>query len=366
MKILFIAPLPPPITGHSLASEVLLNELKKNHSVEIINFSKQTLKQGISSFKRIIEIIRMLREIRIKNKDADVIYLTISQSIAGNIKDILTYFICFEKLPSMVIHLHGGGLKKWIFDRFKMLYYVNKYFLKRVGGIVVLGKSLVHIFQDIIPSEKIYIVPNFAEDHLFLTKNEIEKKYEDKGILRVLFLSNLLPGKGHEELLEGYKALNENLQKKIQIDFAGEFESENQKDAFLKKIDGITNIHYHGVVTGEHKKELFSRAHIFCLPTYYYYEGQPISILEAYATGCAVITTDHGGISDIFEDKVNGFLVQKQSYLSIKEVIENIIEHPEKLREIGLYNRMVAEKIYNKERYCSDLVKIIETIIQRK
>ena len=73
-------------------------------------------------------------------------------------------------------------------------------------------------------------------------------------------------------------------------------------------------------MTGEKKRRLFAEAHVFCLPTYYsYYEGQPISILEAYASGCVVITTDHGGICDIFKDKINGFRVEKRSCLSIKK-----------------------------------------------
>jgi glycosyltransferase involved in cell wall biosynthesis len=63
---------------------------------------------------------------------------------------------------------------------------------------------------------------------------------------------------------------------------------------------------YHGdssaciIVDGPGKKNLFSEAHIFCLPTYYPYEGQPIAILEAFASGCVVITTNHSGISDFF------------------------------------------------------------------
>ena len=96
MRILFVAPLPPPVTGQSIACEALLAELHKKHTVEVINFNKGTLRQGISSFARIVEVLKILSKILRRSSNADVIYLTISQSIAGNLKDIFIYAICFK------------------------------------------------------------------------------------------------------------------------------------------------------------------------------------------------------------------------------------------------------------------------------
>ena len=66
-------------------------------------------------------------------------------------------------------------------------------------------------------------------------------------------------------------------------------------------------------MNGTQKKDLYSNAHIFCLPTYYPWEGQPFCILEAYAAGCVVITTNHSGISQVFKDGINGIEVEKKS-----------------------------------------------------
>jgi len=365
MKILFIAPLPPPITGHSLASQTLLEELQKHYFVDVVDYNKGTLKQGLNSPKRVIEILKMLYDIWIKKRNANVIYLTISQTLVGNIKDLLIYSICFKKLPKMIIHLHGGGIKKLIFDKYKILYILNKFFIRNLGGVVVLGNSLATIFKDMISEERIYVVPNFADDSLFLNEEEILEKFKNMNPLRILFLSNLIPGKGHEELLEAYSSLDKDLQKFIRIDFAGDFESEVQKGKFLDKIKRIEGVKYHGVVYGEKKRELFSNAHVFCLPTYYYYyEGQPISILEAYASGCVVITTNHGGICDIFTDGENGFYVEKRSSYSIKATLEKIIEKKETLLEIALRNRQFAERNFRKYVHLEKMNKIFLEIMQ--
>ncbi|MGB9442171.1 MAG: hypothetical protein WCB15_29810, partial [Desulfobacterales bacterium] len=133
MKILFISPLPPPVTGQSLAAKVLLDALVKHHRVEVVDFKKDVFIQGIYSVNRIVQILKILTEIWQRKKDADVIYLTISQSISGNIKDLITYTICFKIISRMIIHLHGGGIRRLIFDRYRIFNHLNKFFLKRIG-----------------------------------------------------------------------------------------------------------------------------------------------------------------------------------------------------------------------------------------
>jgi len=358
-----VTPLPPPITGQAIACDALLSELRKKHTVEIVNFSKGTLRQGISSFGRVVNVLKMLSDLRSKISNADMIYLTVSQSISGNIKDLLIYLICFKKLDKMIIHLHGGGIRKLIFDKHPFLRIINKFFLRRMGAVIVLGESLISVFDTLVSPDKIHIVPNFVEDTLLLTNDEIQRKFSKISPLRVLFLSNLIPGKGYEELAEAYNLLDSSLQTKVQIDFAGDFESESQKRTFLNKIEATPGICYHGVVLGSEKKQLFAKAHIFCLPTYYYYyEGQPISILEAYAAGCTVITTNHGGIADIFEPCKTGFYVKKKSAKSIADAIENIISEPNQLKQLGIYNNTLAKSLYTKSKYLSSLLNIIEQV----
>jgi glycosyltransferase involved in cell wall biosynthesis len=363
-SILFIVPLSPPLTGQSIACEALLEELSKRYTVEVVNFSKGHLRRGINSFTRINEALITLKKIRRKSSDADVIYLTLSQSMAGNLKDLFIYAICFKKLGNMVIHLHGGGIRKLIFDRSSVLYHINKFFLSRIGAAVVLSRSLVRIFDGMIPPERFYTVSNFAGDDVFLTADDIREKFANFSRLKILFLSNLIPGKGFEELAEAYNLLDFSLQRKVQIDFAGDFESDQQKIVFLNKIKDRQGLRYHGLVQGKEKKQLFANAHVFCLPTYYAYEGQPISILEAYASGCAVITTDHGGIPDVFEPGRTGFFVEKRSAKSIADAIRAILSQPEQLEQIAVYNNTLARNLYTKSKHLSAMVDIIEEKMQ--
>lgn len=360
MKVLFLAPLPPPVTGHSLAAEALFNELSLKNDMCLINLSKDSFKGGADTFKRFFEIGSIIWKV-FKNRKKDVLYLTISESFAGNIKDLIIYLICFKHLSKMFIHLHGGSIKILLFDKYRILNIINKFFISRMAGAIVLGPSHLEIFNGILPLEKIHIVPNFAHENLFLDQKKIIAKFESLTSLNFLFLSNLIYGKGYIELVEAYNCLENELKDRISINFAGAFESESQKEFFLMKIENLKMVNYHGVVGGDEKAKLLSESHVFCLPTCLL-EGQPISILEAYASGCVVLSTTSGGISDIFQDGINGYEVPPASVSGIKAAIEQIVIDSHKLQVIGCSNRITAQRLYRISTYNNSLKQIMRLL----
>lgn len=346
--------------GQALASEVFLKDIETTHQVTVVNTAKKKASGIWDKIFRNFEVVGILIKTLRGLSKTDLIYLTISESIFGNIKDILTYTICFSKLDRMVIHLHGGAGMANIMKPNKILASLNSFFIRRLKGVVVLGDTHKKIFRGITHNSKIHIVPNFSEDYLFLDQDEIIAKFNPTNSnLNILFLSNLLPGKGYLELLEAFVSLPDSYKKKIKINFAGGFASDVLKRDFLNRIKDESNIHYHGVVKGKQKRELFAASQVFCLPTYYPFEGQPISILEAYATGCAVITTNHSGIRDVFTPGINGFEVIKGSPDSIRNTLIAIHDQGSELSIIGAKNLEMAHKRFRTSIYNRSLREIM-------
>ncbi|EMG00589.1 hypothetical protein LEP1GSC123_1326 [Leptospira borgpetersenii str. 200701203] len=154
MKVLYIAPLPPPINGHSLVSKEFYDSIVSEHNVEVINLRKQSLKEGVDSIQRVVEILKVLVRTFFKKSKTDAVYFTISESFAGNLKDVLIYMICFNLLSKMYIHLHGGSLKRLLFDRYPWVFRLNRFFIKRVGGVILSGDSHLEIFRDYVDRKK--------------------------------------------------------------------------------------------------------------------------------------------------------------------------------------------------------------------
>jgi len=354
MKILIIAPLPPPFTGNSLPFMKIIENINIKYEIETINTSKKNKTPFFSVIGRVFFLFKVFYKIYIHNKKFDKVYLSISESHGGNIRDLIIYFICKERLNSFYIHMFGGAaMEKILKPKNTLLYKLNKKYISQFAAVFVEGQFQKNFFKNVISENKIFVVPNFAEDSLFVTQKEISNKFKDTSKLRILFLSNMLYGKGHIELIDAYLAMSESNQKKIKLDFVGEVIS--QKKLFFSKIKNHENVTYHGPLFGNQKVKLFKSSHIFCLPTYYPYEGQPFSIIEAYASGNVVITTDHSGIIHIFKDGLNGFLVEKKSIHDLTQLITKILRDVKSLEKIALNNL----------NYCKDKhreTKFIETI----
>jgi glycosyltransferase involved in cell wall biosynthesis len=361
-NILFVAPLPPPITGQSVACEVLLQDLKnRGYAVDIINLAKASFLGGIDSISRIIDILKIVTKIlRIKNQH-DLVYFTASESMPGNLKDLFILSLLGRNLRKKTfLHLHGGaGMRRLLSGKHPILKMLNRHILRDLAGVIVLGMRLSTIYNGVIDKSKIHIVKNFASDEVYTSAACIQSKHADiierKQPINILYLSNLLGGKGYLELLTAIENLPSDVAKQFHFDFAGGFESVEAGAEFIKRLDSLQNTSYHGVVQGEKKVRLLAHSHVFALPTYYEYEGQPISILEAYAAGCAVITTDHSGIFDIFTPGINGWEVLPRDSHSIENVLLQISTCREAIAVIGQNNSQFAHENYRCSSHLSAL-----------
>ena len=360
MKILFIAPLPPPITGHSFVSESLLDYLKQNDDVEIVNLSKENINQGSGGIKRIFQLLNIFLQIYKGKNNIDVIYFTISESLFGNLKDLLIYFICFNKLNRLYIHLHGGSIKKLLWDKNIFVFKLNEFFIKKISGVIVSGNSHLEIFDGLFTRSKIKIISNFAHDSLFISESESKLKFTNTNPIRLLYIGGLIEMKGYIELTKAFIELPQELKSRYVLDIAGKFESKYAEMNFYNLIKNIEGVTYHGLIDETTKKRLLRSAHIFCLPTSFL-EGQPISILEAYASGCFVLTTPQPGILDIFKNNVNGFCISERSVNCVKNSLIMVINRFSEIENIANNNRLVACSNYKLDKYVTSIRSFLNT-----
>jgi glycosyltransferase involved in cell wall biosynthesis len=360
MRALFVAPVPPPLNGGSLPVKVLHAALGVDHDIHVVNLNKNSLVSGVSSFGRMLDVLSIFRQVWARHRKNDTVYLTVSESLAGNLRDLVIYLICFRRIDTVVIHMLGGAGMNNILNRQRSLRRLaNKFFIRRLGAIIVEGKTQCDMFAAVAERSRIHIIPNFAEDDLFVSHDSVVRKFAETDPLRILFLSNMLYGKGHCELLEAYLGLDEDVREHVVVDFAGEFASDADRRRFLGMIEAKRGIKYHGSVSGAQKRDLYANAHVFCLPTYYPYEGQPFSIVEAYASGCVVITTDHSGIRNIFADERNGFEVEKRSVRSLALGIMKAVTRRNALCSIALENLKQAERYHTRSTFLASMTSVL-------
>lgn len=86
--------------------------------------------------------------------------------------------------------------------------------------------------------------------------------------------------------------------------------------------------------------------HVFVLPSYYR-EGLPRSILEAMASGRAIVTTDMPGCREPVEEGGNGFLVPPRDAEALATALTRFIEEPGLAARMGTRSRRLAEECYD-------------------
>ncbi|KSU82079.1 Glycosyltransferase involved in cell wall bisynthesis [Fictibacillus enclensis] len=354
-RVLIIGQFPPPVHGLSAALQTIVesNYMNDKYLLQYID---------IQNNRRFFNHIRNIQ----KKYEADLYYFTISQSLFGNIRDMIILRTLLNKKKKVIIHYHGGYYKT-LYGKMNILQKkINKSLISKIDTMVALSEGLKKLFVDVISPEKVKVCENYVENSSISHETEFNQKINSlisKPKLNVLYLSNFIKTKGYMDVLKAASNLKDN---SFVFHFAGAFFNEEDKKEFfnfVNKNDLQNIVEYHGVVKGDKKKHLLMLADIFTLPTYYPNEGQPISIIEAMSNGLTIITTHHAGIPDIVNEN-NGFIVDPMSPSAISNCLDQLVKNREKLVDFAKNNRKVVLENYQEEHYIKRLDKIFDEALE--
>lgn len=214
----------------------------------------------------------------------------------------------------VVVSYHGGGAELFLRRYNKIIINI----LQKADCVTVMSGFLQDIFKTY--GLNTTILPNIFD----LPENiNIKVDFNTPRLVSVRSLSKLYNIidiiKAFEMLIGTYK----NAELKI-IGRGNEFE---YLKTFCNKRK-LANVEFIGFVPNGEIGLAIRESNIFVsVPSA---DNQPISILEAFAFGIPVISTDVGGIPYMIEDRVNGLLVKVNCPEQICEKVKWIMENPEK------------------------------------
>lgn len=87
-------------------------------------------------------------------------------------------------------------------------------------------------------------------------------------------------------------------------------------------------IKYYEGLMGDGKADAFVNSHAFLLPTYFKFEGQPVSVFEAMAYGAVPIVTKYRMIPEMVTTET-GLFVDEKSPEQIAKAVMFLIENPD-------------------------------------
>ncbi len=94
-----------------------------------------------------------------------------------------------------------------------------------------------------------------------------------------------------------------------------------------------------------------------------YYEGLPVSVLEAMLHGCLVVSTRVGGVPEIIEDGKDGYLVEAKDTTALKEGLEKALSNKEEAKRLTQNARKRVLEQFSIEKSVVSLVRIYKDLI---
>ena len=130
-------------------------------------------------------------------------------------------------------------------------------------------------------------------------------------------------------------------------------DEQREFERLLQTPKHATSVEYLGFVSDEKKRQALFDADLFCFPTQYIGENQPVNLIEAMAFGLPTVTTRWRSLPEMFPPDYPG-LVSSQSPQEITDALLALME----LRTAELLRENFLNQ-FNIERHLVSLAEAI-------
>lgn len=228
---------------------------------------------------------------------------------------------------------------------------------RKAAGVIFQTEDAMTFFSKRV-QEHSAVLPNA------LSESFIKSRYEGDRDDEIIMVGRLDTNKNHAMLLRAFARLHgEYPSMKIKIYGGGLTGSDTRPmlEALAKELGIENKVHFMGRQSDVRMK--IERARIFVLASGY--EGMPNALLEAMATGLAVISTDCpcGGPRSVIRNGENGLLIPVGDTEALEEALRCILEHPELEERIGREAAKLAEELSPK-KVCRQWQEQIESMVE--
>jgi glycosyltransferase involved in cell wall biosynthesis len=364
MKLLVFAHTPPPHHGQSFMVQLMLagfgGDCRKRHNratgggpkggfgIECYHVNARLSKKledigdlRLGKFMLLLGYCAQAIWCRFRYGVTNFYYIPAPGKRSALYRDWVVMLICRPFFKRVILHWHAAGLAKWLEIVMTMRSRSLTYrLMKKVDLSIVLSKYNRADAEKIF-SQQVRVVsngipdpcPGFAAEVLPTRKARFAARKKllsgatlDAADLRdtggepqrvkVLYLAHCTREKGLFDTLSGVALANQRLRNQeapisLRLQVTGGFVSPSDKAEFERRMAEpalAEMVQYFGFVSGEQKNRLLREADLFCFPTYYENENQPVNLIEAMAFGLPILTTRWRSLPELFPANYAGLV----------------------------------------------------------
>lgn len=289
-----------------------------------------------------------------------------------------------KSLDFDVVHLNSSVLSDWIYPASKygkVIYHIREPFSKGYYGfrynyirseVKKYADKVIAISKDnakrINLPQKTEVVYNFID---------IPDQFEDINTKKsILYVGGAARIKGIEVLIDAIPLINED----IQVNMAGSFPKLKplgtlKKIAYklrypsayklrskLIAISNFKNVNLLGALPSI--TAMLQESTLLISPFTVPHFSRPV--IEAFAYGKPVIASDVIGMDEIVDHNINGVIIKNGDAFALAEAINNLVNNPELIKQMGANGRQKSIEFYNPKRNVKKIEAIYRELMSEK
>jgi glycosyltransferase involved in cell wall biosynthesis len=189
--------------------------------------------------------------------------------------------------------------------------------------------------------------PAWTDIEVFLKTGEDDGTREPV----ILFAGVLTPLKGIHHLLHAFAKVAQEFPE-VRLEIVGRDENSEYAEELRQKVLRLGlngRVSFVGEVSQAELADRMRRACVFVLPSLS--EGLGRVVVEAMATGTPVIGSHVGGIPEMVQEGLTGFLVPPGDEEALAERLRWVLKHPQEAKAMGHRAREFARSFFSPEAY---------------
>jgi len=409
MKLLVFAHVPPPHHGQSYMVQLMLNGFggdrrkfrnksgtRNSYGIDCYHvdarFSKSLADIGELQIGKVpLIVFYCLQAIwcRFRYGVTNFYYVPAPGKSVALYRDWLVLFLCRPFFKNIILHWHAAGLGKWLETSVQIRTRAVTYHAFHQPALSIVISNYNVADAEKLLSRRIRMVnygipdpcPDFARTVLprrkarfaartKLLRNEpvgpadLEATGGDPQIVKVLYLAHYMREKGLFAAAQAVVLANQILAGRkcpvqMKLLAAGTFVTDEEKlefEGLLKNPEFSAAVDCLGFVSGLKKEKALREADLFCFPTRYSAENQPVTLIEAMSFGLPIVTTHWRSIPEMFPPGYPG-LVADQSTKPIADALLALMT-----RDSGEYLREHFLSRFTIERHLANLAEALHSV----
>lgn len=320
IRVALVAPSLKNIGGQSIQAKRLLDALagEADLQIEFVPNDPGAPFQNIKFLRTVSTSIRFWFSLFGKIPKTDIVHIFSSGTTGYLISTIPPLVVAKIFGAKTILHYHTGEAEKHLTEWRR----TAKPTMRRFDEIVAPSAFLVDVFRKFdLSARAIY---NFVETERFV--------FRERKPLRPIFLSNrnFEPHYQVADILRAFQIV-QNKFPAARLFVAGGGSEEGRLKSLHAELN-LKNVEFVGLVENSEMPALYDRADVYLNSSVV--DNMPLSLIEAFACGLPVATTDAGGIPYIAEHEQTALLVPTKDYRALAGEAVRLLEDDELAQKI--------------------------------